>query len=346
MRHWPLSRLVRALAVAVLATSAGLLALPGGTANADTSKVGMLQQAWFWQNAYEQANPPVAQSVPASEPSGVPDGDLAVAYTGNSDKSSSKLALLSFDVSNLTTGSSVSTFTFSLVVDGAPTATSFGTVGAPVVACLPTRGWPAELGGDYTNAPSVDCSRKVAADVNGSTYTFKVPAIAQTWVDDQNLGVAIVADPDSAAAPFQVVFSGAKDVKADVTYTPAVSGAGSSSGSTAGGGTVAVPAGSGDAGAGSGAGIPVPLPPTGAGVAPAPAPVVAPSPAAQPRLAPVAAAQTASVMPTKAFWATALALAAILLAASLVLGDPAPAAATATGSRLDRVLRARTVTEN
>ena len=327
----------RLVAVGAMAGSAVMLLLPGGTAAAATAKVGVLQQAWFWQTAYEQANPPVAQAAPATEPSGVPDGDLAVAYTGSSDKSSSKMSALSFDVSNLTPGAAVDGFTFSLTLDSAPTATSFGTVGAAVVACLPTRAWPAQLAGDYTNQPTVDCAKKVVPEVNGSTYTFKIPAIAQTWADDQNLGVALLADPDSAAAPFQLVFAGAKDIKADMSYTPATT----STGSSAGSGTVAVPAVGAPAPA---AAAPAPLPPaTGdtANAAPAAAAPVVATPAAVPARA-VAAAKTAPAVPTKAFWAAALVLALILLAASLVLGDPAPVAATsAAPSRLDRVLRAR-----
>ena len=329
--------LTRLVAVGAMAGSSAMLLLPSGTAAAATAKVGVLQQAWFWQTAYEQANLPVAQPAPATEPSGVPDGDLAVAYTGSSTKSSSKMTALSFDVSNLTPGATVSAFTFSLTLDSSSGATSFDTVDAAVVACLPTRAWPAQLAGDYTNQPTVDCAKKVAPEVNGSPYTFKIPAIAQTWVDDQNLGVAILADPDAAAAPFQLVFAGAKDVKADLSYTPAVASTGSAGGS----GTVAVPA---PAPAGPADAAPAPLPPaTGdtTNAAPAAAAPVVATPAAVP-VRTVAAAKTAPTVPTKAFWAAALVLAAILLSASLVLGDPAPVAATATApSRLDRVLRAR-----
>jgi hypothetical protein len=340
MRRISTRSVARVVAVGALAGSASMLLLPGGTAAAATSKVPVLQQAWFWQNAWEQANPPVAQSLPATEPSGVPDGDLAVSYAGNSNKSSSKMTALSFDVSGVAPGASVSAFTFSLTLDSSPAATTFDAAGAAVVACLPTRSWPAQLGGDYTNQPTVDCSKKVTPTVDGSTYTFKIPAIAQTWIDDQNLGVAIMVDPDTAAAPFQLVFAGAKDVKADLSYTPATT---TTTGSSSGSGAVAVPAPA----SGPAAPAPAPMPPVSDGTtaaAPAAAPVVAAS--AQPATRPVAATRTAPVLPTKAFWAAALVLAAILLAASVVLGDPTPVAASAAApSRLDRVLRARTITE-
>src|SRR5207302_3519205 len=56
--------------------------------------------------------------------------------------------------------------------------------------------------------------------VAGSTYTFDITSIAQSWVDDQNEGVALVNDPDNTSTPFQVVFSGPKTVKAAMAYTP------------------------------------------------------------------------------------------------------------------------------
>lgn len=315
-----------------------MLLLPGAqAADAVTTKPAVLQQAWFWQNAWEQANPPVAQQLPATEPSGVPDGDLAVAYTGNSDKSSSKMAALSFDVSALPSGSSVSQFSFSLTLDPAPGATSFDTQGAAVVACLPTRAWPAQLGGDYTNQPGVDCTQKVVPDVNGSTYTFKIPAIAQTWVDDQNLGVAILADPDAAAAPFQLVFAGAKEAHADMTYTAGVSGATTSGGTTSG--STSQPA------AAPAPAAPAALPPASSNdvmSAPAAAPVVAPSAAAPAATRPVAVARNAPALPSRGFWAACLGMALLVLLSSLVLGDPSPARATTRSSRLDRVLRERT----
>jgi len=322
-----------------------MLLLPGGTADAATAKVGVLQQGWFWQNAYEQANPPVAQTPPTTEPSGVPDGDLAVAYTGNTDKSSSKMTALSFDMSTVPSGSSVDGFAFSLTLDSAPTATSFDAASAAIVACPPTRSWPAVLGGDYSDEPTVSCAQKVVPTVSGSTYTFKIPAIAQGWVDDQNLGIAILADPDAAAAPFQLVFAGAKKLTADLTYAPPLTGSGSSSGSSAGSGTVAVPA-TGGATATAGGPVSVSVPPattTEQGAAPVVAASAAP---ASPSLSPVAAAKTAPSIPTKAFWAAALVLGGLLLLASLVLGDPSPVAPAATGSRLDQVLRTRrTATE-
>src|SRR5205823_7786378 len=58
----------------------------------------MLQAAWFWQTAYQQANPPVAGgALPATEPSGVPKGDFAVAHT-SAGADSTKMTVLAFDL--------------------------------------------------------------------------------------------------------------------------------------------------------------------------------------------------------------------------------------------------------
>lgn len=336
-RAWP----VQLLAVGTVAGSASMLLLTGAhAAGPATSAPGVLAAAWFWQNAYEQASPPVAEAPPTTEPTGVPSGDLAVAYTQPGGASSSKQSALSFDIGSLPGGTSVTSFTFTLTLDSAnPAATTFDQQGATVVACQPTRGWPAKLGADYTDAPSVDCSAAVKPKIDGDSYTFSIPAIAQSWVDDQNLGVAIVADPKNSAAPFQLVFKGAKDVKAQMTAAPPVSqstatgGGATSTGSLA---TSSVPS--------------APMPPASTttttvptGVTVPPAPVVASPPAAVvPAARPVAAVKPAPTAPTALFWLAALALGVLVLAASLVLGDGAPVAvATGAGTRLERVLRQR-----
>jgi hypothetical protein len=302
------------------------------------TKPGVLQAAWYWQTAYEQANPPVAAALPGSEPSGVPAGDLAVAHSSN-DGSSSKMTALAFDIGTLTPGTIVDSFTFSVTVDSDPQAAN--SPSPAVVACMPTRMWPAELAGDYTDEPAVDCSNKVTPKVRGSTYTFQITSIAQSWIDDQNLGVALVNDPDNTSAPFQVVFSGAKTVKASMTYTPgttttttvpppvtSVGGTSTTGGTAAGSSTSSsVPPPVGNVPSGGSA-------PTD-GSAGQPPQVAPPS---NPQLKPVAKITTASSAPSRGFWFGAAAFALLLLLMSLVLGEQ-PQAVRAGGSRLDRVLR-------
>jgi len=335
MRRTVTRRACQALSVALLCGSATMLMLPSAHATGDgTAGTPLLQQAWYWQNAYEQANPPVAEAAPTTEPSGVPDGDLAVAYTGNADKSPSKMLALSWDLSAVPSGVSVEQFTFSLTMDTQSGATSFNASGAPLVACQPTRLWPALMGGDYTNEPTVDCSKKVTPTVSGDTYTFKIPTIAQSWFDDQNLGVALVPDPAATVAPFQVVFKGAKSSHGTLTYLPPVS---TPAGSTSSGSSSAVGAGAANPAAPAPAGpAPAALPPaasdvTGSGAAP---PVVASSQPAAPTTRAVANVRPAPAMPTGAFWLAGVVIAVVLLVSSLVLGDPVPAQATASRSRL------------
>lgn len=308
----------------------------------------LLQQAWFWQNAYEQASPPVAQQPPANEPPGVPDGDLAVAYTGSASGGSSKMTALSWNMSALTPGTVINDFTFTLTLDASnSSATNFDTTNATIVACQPTRLWPAEMQGDYTDEPTVDCANKVKPTVNGNNYTFKIPTIAQSWIDDQNIGVAIVNDPGNSSVPFQLVFTGGKTIKATMDYTPetapVTSGGTTASGATGGatsGGTT-TPTVTGGGGAVQPPSVPVPTgPTTGTAQPPASQPQVAPAGGAG-GITPVAATKPTSAAPTSAFWLAGIGLALVLLIVSLVLGDSSSAPTTAQRSRLDRVLRDR-----
>src|SRR4051794_25961618 len=338
-----LRRLVQVGALLTLAVSGVMLGGSFTAADAtgtQSTKPGVLQAAWFWQNAYEQANPPVAAGpLPATEPSGVPEGDLAVAHTGN-DATSSKMTVLAFDIGTIAPGSFVDKFTFSVTVDSDPQATN--TPKPAVVACLPTRLWPATMGGDVTDEPTVDCSTKVAPKVDGNTYTFQIPQIAQRWVDDQNLGVALVNDPDNTSAPFQVVFTGAKTVKATMSYTPGTATPPVSAPVTnTGSGTTSSV---GSTGTSSSTSVPAPAVgnvPTLGGVTTnadnAPPPQVA-APSA-PQLKNVAKATAASSMPGRAFWFGAAAFALLLLLMSVVLGAEQQPVGAGGASRLDRVLR-------
>jgi hypothetical protein len=341
-------RLFQLAAAGLIAGSGTMLLLPASHAAAANNTPAVLQASWFWQTAYEQASPPVAPpAVPPSEPSGVPDGDLAVAYTGaqdsGGDKTPAKMTALAFDTTGLTPGTSIQSFTFSLTLDTQPTATTFAQQDATIVACLPTRGWPATppKGGDYTDEPTYDCATAVKPTVVGNVYTFAIPTIAQTWVDDQNLGVVVVPDPKNTTAPFQLVFSGPKTIKASVAYTPGTplpseppppppSDSGNGGGVTnpqpvTGGGTVPGP---------------VTLPGGTSSAPPVPAPVVA-SPTPSVSATPVASVRPASSLPSAGFWLAAAAFGLLMLIVSFVLGDPSPPVAAGGRSKLDQVLRER-----
>jgi hypothetical protein len=196
------------------------------------------------------------------------------------------------------------------------------------------------MGGDYTDEPAVDCSTKVKPKVNGSTFTFEISQLAQSWIDDQNLGVALVNDPDNTSTPFQVVFTGPKTVKATMSYTPGTATPPLTTPvTTTGGGTTS---GLGSSMASSGSVPPAPVgnvPAVGGATTGADTgqpPQVAPS---SPQLKSVAKATAASSAPNRTFWIGAAAFALLLLLMSLVLGDQPQPAGAGGGSRLDRVLR-------
>jgi hypothetical protein len=338
-------RVFQLAAAGLVASSGVMLLLPAPSAGAANLTPGVIQGSWFWQTAYEQANPPVAPpAVPPSEPSGVPDGDLAVAYTGaqdpSGDKTPAKMTALAFDTTGLTPGSSVQSFTFSLTLDTQPTATNFAQQDAMIVACLPTRAWPATpaTGGDYTDEPTYDCGNAVKPTVVGNVYTFAIPTIAQTWIDDQNLGVAVLPDPKNTTAPFQLVFTGPKTVKASMAYTPGTPIESPPPPTTGTGGGYTPPPVTGGGGTDPGTG-----PISVGGVtspAPVPTPVVAPSSPA-PSSTPVAAIRPASSAPSAGFWVVAALLGVFMLIVSLVLGDPSPPVTAGGRSKLDQVLRDR-----
>ncbi|MBV9097854.1 MAG: hypothetical protein JO079_07345, partial [Frankiaceae bacterium] len=63
-------RLLQLAAVGLIGGSGTMLLLPVSHAVAASNTPAVLQASWFWQTAYEQANPPVAPpTTPPSEPS-------------------------------------------------------------------------------------------------------------------------------------------------------------------------------------------------------------------------------------------------------------------------------------
>lgn len=345
------SRVRRLLQLAVLTalTGPGVVLLGPVTAaqaaGSQTVQPGVLQTAWFWQTAAEQANPPLPPPAPPpTEPSGVPAGDVAVANT-NTDGSSSKLTTLAFQVGALKPGATVTKFTLSLTLDSS--GTDINASSAPVVACLPTRLWPNEQGSDIKNAPPTDCANKVKAKVKGDTYTFDIAAIAQDWTTDANVGVALLNDPDNTQTPFQTVFS-VKSIKASMTYMPPVAAPPPPPPSTPGLGGSGLGNGAGATGSSSGsAGTsappgPVSLPPTGPTTTTTPttgqSPQVAPT---TPSTHPAALAKPTSSSPSNAFWLAAVAIALLIVVAGAVLADDRVPVPTAATTRLGRVLRER-----
>jgi len=360
-------RLARLLTLLALVTPGVALATAGTAvaatdhkatahAAANVTKPGILQTAWFWQTAAEQANSPVIPPVTPPEPSGVPKGDLAVAHSSNDD-SSSKMSVVAFNLGALKPGATIESFSVTLTLDNSSGAANVGAPNPPVVACLPTRLWAAGEGNDYTNEPTVDCSDKATPSIKGNAWTFTISSIAQQWGSQANLGVAFVNDPANTSAPFQAVFKGAKAITALMTYsTPIVSTGGGSStgGHDQHGSGGAGSSGSGSTGTGGGSTTPPPsfdpgsLPSSGTTTTTTPPagttqpPVIAGTTSATPTtVAAVAHPRPAPSSPGRGFWIAGAALALLIVCAAAVLADhqvPVPTAAT---TKLGQVLRER-----
>jgi hypothetical protein len=325
-----------------------VVAAPGALADGSlTPKV--VQSNWYWYHQAYAADGTGAEALP--EPSGVPKGDLAVAYTGgttNDTTQPSKETYLAFDLSGIDPAATVTSFTFTLKLDGAAQLKAAPPV---LIACSPVRTWSNGDGTTWFDKPVDDCGTAIAAagkaDATAGRYTFAVPSMAQHWLGDVNTGVAIRQDPANQKAPFQLNFGGPATVTAKLVYVPSVSTPGEPPPPI----TVAAPALSGSApagsisgvGAGPNLGVPATTSPTVATPA-EPAPQLAPQ-------TPVAAVRhfpPAGGMPSAGFWLAGAALLALLVFVSRVLGDTTAAPVTGTSatprtrtSRLDQVLRAR-----
>jgi len=320
-------------------------------AHADTSPVKVETAAWFWSQQVTGEIGDTGVGYPVTVPvkaSGVPEGDLAVAYKGDKEADGTtskpdKETYLAWDVYFIPEGSYVDSFTFTMPLDPeaeqlfgpavTPPAAHPPVGGQPaIVACVPTIGFGEASGESFTLKPTDDCSNQLygSFDEKTQSYTFDASTYAQDWVDGKdNTGLAIRPQED-ASDPFQLVFKGAKDITATISYTPAAEDGG-----------VAPPV------VDTGVPLPIQPPSTGSsGYVPA-APVAQPVPQPAPQPAPVVmqtrapvAVQNVAASPLRSsrglspvFWFAMLGGAMLLGATSLILGDPLEAVA---GSR-DRV---------
>lgn len=326
---------------------------PGGVAHAEGSvsaSSALLQSNWYWHKA--AADAPVAGLPDSPEPSGVPAGDLPVASTDGKG-TPSKLSLLAMSLPTVPAGSTVSAFTLTLTIDSA--ADNVTTETPKLVAELALRGWANGPGGDtdVVNAPPLQAASAVAGkpSADGKSISFAIPAIAQSWVDDINVGLGIVPAKDYTT-PFQISFLGGKDVHATMDYTPAAPVPPAAGGT---GATTSLPTSAGSA---EGSVSTAPLSgapslgqlgsgPTGTtGAAPVVVPPITSGPAGAQPTAPVATAfhplAAVSGRPSSALLWAGAAVAALLVLLSLTLGGEPEAVAHRRTSRLDAELRTRT----
>jgi hypothetical protein len=341
----------RLVTIAIAAGCAMAFACPA--AAAASGKVRLARSAWFVTTTTNQVGAPV--SSPVAEPTGVPKGDDAVSFTEDQSGASSKETLLQFALPHAAAASTVTKFTLTAQLDASPTAPQAGARGAPVVACLPTRDWIAGESQDSSGQPPVDCAHAVAGVWKNDTVTFEISRLAQSWVDDTNLGVALVNDPKNKTQPFQAVLSGGTHIEATMSYTPNASSPppppphhhttsqqpkgiqNHQSTQPPTGGRPSFPTASVPSGGGTAT--------VGQGPADGRAPVVA-NPGSGAGAARSTAGQAAatsrdsSSLPPKGFWVATAAVVIMLVGASLALEDQHRHRPTSTSrSRLDLLLR-------
>jgi hypothetical protein len=313
--------------------------------------VPVARNAWFYTPVTDQVGAPVP--LPVTEPTGVPHGDDAVAFTTDQSGASSKQTLIQFALPKATAGATIGSFTVSLTLESSPSAPQAAAAGAPIVACLPTRGWTAGEAQNASGEPTVNCDHAVAGSWKGNTISFEVSKLAQSWVDDTNLGLALVNDPKNKTQPFQAVFA-RKAVHAAMRYTPAGTTTTTSQHHhhpLAGHTPDPTQQHSGGAGGGSSNSAIPPVPhvnpppdsatTTTSGPASQP-PVVAPSgtgTTARPVASSPVAHLSHSALPPNGFWAGAAILLLVVVGAGLALEERSTRLPAAPRSRLDRVLR-------
>jgi hypothetical protein len=181
--------------------------------------------AWSWRTV-------VPAGLPATEPSNVPQGDLAVQYDGRPDAAPAKATYLRLALGALPPGTDVTTLTLVVPLDTA--ATQVGTAG-PIVACALAKDFPTGQGLDPTTMPAEDCTGAPVGTIDpvAQTLSFALADLADRWLSGgANHGVVLRPDPASAAPdvlPYQVTFAAPKLVQGlltaqvpDVVTPPAV----------------------------------------------------------------------------------------------------------------------------
>ncbi|MGN6473436.1 MAG: hypothetical protein ACTHK4_07280 [Mycobacteriales bacterium] len=330
MRSTRLPRLLAMAAVGFVLLPAPILLSAAHAASSKTVTVPLNQASWYWRaqvGVIGSTGVAPPQQVP--NPS-VPAGDLDVAgpeapAAAGTPAGPVAETYLSYDMSSVPVGSTITSFVISLPVDSG--GVNANASAASMVACLPKAAWSGgESAAAYGGKPADACdvhSPKVAAADGGKRYTVDIAAIAQQWLKPNalNLGVAIRDNPANTSTAYQVVFGPASSlthVTASVTYVPPGQGAGPI---VAPGGSTAVP----PPPSASAPSVPVPpvatVPvPTGqpAQVATPPAPVVAPT---APAVA-LAAKPADRSTPPLGFWVGLVLIALLLATTTFVLADP------------------------
>ena len=318
--------------------------LAAGPAWADTAVSGVLASNWYWQEQDNVTPAGAPAGLPAGAPtqaSGIPDGDLGVGYTNQVDK----VAALNFDVSGLPRGATVDSFAVTMPVDQSARNLANG---VPLLAACPAIDAfkPGKGPSPFKDVPPQGTSVCVNGkyDAAKQAYTFDIAQIAGDWAAGAPVNGIVVQPKPGDTTPFNYAFSGPKDIKVAVSFSRPVAAAPAPAAPTTSGGVAVAPAPPASYDVGT-----LPVAPATAPIAPAPAPQVVPAapvvaPPQTTRTVPAAAVVPTvdALRPTGLFWLALAGLALLLLAASVVLGDPMPAAAVdLRRRRFADVVRAR-----
>jgi hypothetical protein len=324
--------------VTTMIAAAAVFPFGMSAASADVTQPAVTQGAWYWADKTVVVGPEVL--TPPEQLTGVPAGDLAVAFKKDESNKPDKVAYLAWDVSAIPQGSTVSKFEFTIAVDTDPHAVQAGPSDLKLVACGAIGDFSPASAGAFSDRPADDCGAAANGtyDATKKTWTFDVAPYANAWAHgDPPSGIGILPAPDSAV-PFQVVFKGAATVTTSAEFTPPAPVVQPTEPvptivqppvDNGGSGVVAPPAI-----------VPVQAPPVAQ-----PAPTAAPPVVSTP-VRPVTPVAKGLMFPAKsglpaAFWGGALAAVVLVGIASLMLGDATVAAEAPRGRTVTRSLRER-----
>jgi hypothetical protein len=297
---------------------------------------------WYWSGKDGAASTvtggtPVGNGPFAApdQASGIPDGDLGVAYTNDVDK----VAAINFGMQGIPEGATVTRFAIVMPLD--TTASNLAaTDGPPITACPaiapfePAIG-PTELSKAPAQAANVCIDGKY--DATAKTYTFDIAAAADDWSAGAPTNGVVIRPKLGESTQFNYAFKGINAIKVLADYSAAAT-------------PVVAPAGPVDAGTGvvappsfnsGSASIPATQPVTP--IAPQPQVLPPPAPAiAAPATAPAAVVQVDALRPSGQFWLALLGLLVLLFLAAAVIGDPMePVVVDARRRRFAEIVRAR-----
>jgi hypothetical protein len=337
----PATRWISVAAMLGAAAAPGLIG--ASPAWADSASPVVSYSNWYWSGKDGAASTvtggtPIGNGPFAApdEASGVPAGDLGVAYTNDVDK----VAAMDFGLQSIPEGATVTRFAIVMPLD--PTASNLAAADGPAITACPAIApfEPAEGPTELSKAPAQAANVCVDGkyDATAKTYTFDIATAADDWLAGAPTNGVVIRPKLGESTEFNYAFQGRNAIKVLAEYSSAAT-------------PVAPPAAPATS---SGAGIAAP--PAGfdsgsAPLAPVTAPVTAPQPQvlppAAPVVAPIAPAASTSVAvdalrPDGLFWLGLLGLGVLVLLAGFVLGDPmAPVAIDPRRRRFADVVRAR-----